>query len=282
MRIDDLLTEGDGLLRLADHPRSARTIHRAAASGRVVAILPGVFVAPERQASPSVRIRAACAWSAKGTIHGLTAVQLHLRLPVTLPIRLRAPYRGDPPDWLRVSLGTVNRPIDQQGIRVATAAHAVVEVAAIDNGEAAFRALRRRLVRPEHLLAVLSEFRGSPGNLERARVIGLASHNPWSYGEALLHELLRAAHLDGWVANRPLRIQGQLVFPDILIAAHRLAIEFDGEAVHSGHDQFEDDRRRQNLLVLGGLRVLRFTWEAVTKHPDEVVATIRAAVAAVS
>ena len=91
MRIDDLLVDSE-VIRLSDHPRTARTIQRAAARGRLVAILPGVFVPPDRGGAVATRIRAACAWSRQGCLHSLTAVQLHLSLPVTLPIRLRASY----------------------------------------------------------------------------------------------------------------------------------------------------------------------------------------------
>ena len=59
----------------------------------------------------------------------------------------------------------------------------------------------------------------------------------------------------------------------------RIAIEVDGRAFHSDRRSFEHDRRRQNLLVLDGWLVLRFTWEQITRDPGGVVACIRAAVA---
>jgi very-short-patch-repair endonuclease len=277
--IDELLQRTDGVIRLRDYPRSARTIQRAAASGRVVAILPGVFVSPERHASTAIRIRAACAWSSAGSIHGLTAAQLHLRRPVTLPIRLRAPWRGEPPAWLQVSTGKVARPIEESGLRIATAAHAVVELAEADGGEAVFAALRKRLVTPIQLIEVLTEFAGSRGSRTRRTVVESAASNPWSFGEARLHDLLRHAGIGGWVANEAVRVAGRLVFPDVRFPEHSLVLEFDGEAFHSDHEQFEEDRVRQNILVLGSFRVLRFTWEAVTLHPETVIRTVRTALA---
>lgn len=245
----------------------------------MTAILPGVFAAPESAGRASTRIRAACAWSPAGVIHGLTAVQLHLRHPVTEPICLKAAWPGRPPRWLRVTIGTVADPIEDVGVRVATVAHAVTELAPTDRGESAFEALRRRLVSPEQLLAALPAFKGSTGNLERRRVIGEAARNPWSYGEVRLHDLVDKAAVGPWVANEPLWVGGRLVAPDVRLVGTDLVLEFDGEAVHSTHQQFEDDRHRQNLLVLGRFRILRFTWEMVTQQPDEVVATIRAAAA---
>lgn len=211
-------------------------------------------------------------------IHGRTAAQLHLRQPVSLPIRLRAPYRGtNLPAWLRVSVGTVTDPLVGAGVRVATAAHCAVELAGSDRGETIFEMLRRGLVTTEQLDLVRSEFSGTLGNRERTAVVKAALDNPWSFGEVKLQDLLRKARISGWVANRGLWVLGHLLFPDIRFREQRLVLEFDGEAVHSSHDQFEDDRRRQNLLVLAGFRVLRFTWEAVTQRPEQVIETIRMA-----
>ena len=279
MRIDDLLERADGVIRLRDHPACARTIQRAAVRGTLVAILPGIFVRPERETSTAIRIRAACAWSSIGAIHGLTAAQLHLRRPVTLPIRLRAPWRGDPPAWLRVSYGMVLQPLEESGLRVATAAHSVVELAAEDAGEAVFEALRSRLVTPGQLIEVLPEFAGSRGARVRRAVVESAASNPWSYGEARLHDLLRRSGISGWVANEAMRVAGRVVFPDVRFRGNNLVLEFDGEAFHRDHEQFEEDRIRQNALVLGGFRVLRFTWEAVTLHQDTVIRSVRAALA---
>ncbi len=225
-----------------------------------------------------MRMRAACAWSRTGVIHGRTAAQLYLRQPVTLPICLRAVHGGDHlPRWLRVSEGQVPQPLVDNGIRVTSPVHCAVELAAEDGGEVLVEMLRKRLFAPAQLLEAASYFSGSPGNQRRARVVNAALDNPWSIGELKLQDLLRAAGIKGWVANRPLRIRGRLVFPDVRFPAQRLVLEFDGEAVHGDHAPFEDDRRRQNLLVLEGYRVLRFTWEMVVRHPEEVIAIVREA-----
>ena len=278
MRIHELLDQCDGVIRLRDHRPAARTVHRAAAVGVVTPILPGIYVSAERATAASIRLRAACAWSSTGVIHGRTAAELHLRQPVSLPIRLRARHRGEHvAPWLQVSVGRVANPLVSGDFRVATAAHSSVELAATDGGEAIFEMLRRRVIVPADLADVRGEFAGTPGNRVRATVVAAAIDNPWSFGELRLHEVLRKARIAGWVANRPLRVGGQYVIPDVWFEQERLVLEFDGEAVHTTHEQFEDDRRRQNLLVLGRCRVLRFTWEAVTRRPEDVVRTVRAA-----
>jgi very-short-patch-repair endonuclease len=71
-----------------------------------------------------------------------------------------------------------------------------------------------------------------------------------------------------------IRARIDLAFVDL-----RIAIEVDGFAYHSDRSRFQRDRSRQNLLVGLGWTVLRFTWEDVTRRPDEVIQMIRAALA---
>lgn len=47
---------------------------------------------------------------------------------------------------------------------------------------------------------------------------------------------------------------------------------------HTGTEVFETDRRRQDLLVLAGWLVLRFTWTMIEEHPEEVIAMVREAI----
>lgn len=62
---------------------------------------------------------------------------------------------------------------------------------------------------------------------------------------------------------------------DVCYPAHRLFIEGDGFGVHGTRTAFEEDRWRQNLLVVDGWRVLRFTWRQLLQRPAEVAAHIR-------
>ena len=91
---------GNDLIRLADHPRSRATIHRAARAGVITSVLPGIYTRQGREGSPAIRIRAACLWSPKGAIHGLTAVQIQpagfRRVRATAPWRWTARWRPSP------------------------------------------------------------------------------------------------------------------------------------------------------------------------------------------
>ncbi len=82
--------------------------------------------------------------------------------------------------------------------------------------------------------------------------------------EPVLHHNVRAA--DGrFIA------EVDLAYPEL-----RIAIELDG-GVHRDREVFERDRPRQNRLVLEGWTVLRFTWDTLVRHPERIVAEVRAA-----
>jgi very-short-patch-repair endonuclease len=70
--------------------------------------------------------------------------------------------------------------------------------------------------------------------------------------------------------------RGQHPRVDFLWPEHRLVVEVDGWRAHGHRVAFQRDRANGNVLVLAGLRVLRFTWDDVTRRPDRVAAQIRA------
>jgi very-short-patch-repair endonuclease len=94
-----------------------------------------------------------------------------------------------------------------------------------------------------------------------------------------MHRLLRSAGVTGWKANQPVTIDASTYYVDLLFRGSRLLIEIDGREHHVGQEVFETDRWRQNLLVLDGWCVLRFTWTMLMERPDEVMAMIRSALA---
>ena len=123
----------------------------------------------------------------------------------------------------------------------------------------------------------LEQYPGRRGN-KRLRVFaGNAAKGILSPAEELAHEILTNAGVTGWEADVTLRDDlGILARVDIYFAAARLAIEIDGKNFH-GADRFQADRTRDNLLISAGYRVLRFTWEDLTRRPRLVVARIEEA-----
>ena len=68
---------------------------------------------------------------------------------------------------------------------------------------------------------------------------------------------------------------------DAAYPSERLAIEWDSLRWHLQESAFNRDRVRDREAIVHGWRILRFTWKDVTERPDEVVATIRKALALV-
>ncbi len=108
------------------------------------------------------------------------------------------------------------------------------------------------------------------------RLLQAADHGARSAAERLLLKLLRDAGVTGWRANHP--VGGYRV--DVAFPLAHVAIEVDGFAFHSGAEEFQIDRMRQNRIVLLNWQVLRFTWLDLTEYPDRVVAVIRSAISA--
>jgi very-short-patch-repair endonuclease len=100
---------------------------------------------------------------------------------------------------------------------------------------------------------------------------------PWSAAERSLHRLLRAAGITGWEANRPIILRDMTFYVDVIFRKLKLVIEIDGRLYHTGTEVFESDRWRQNLLILDGWLVLRFTRTMIEERPQEVIAMIREA-----
>ncbi len=72
----------------------------------------------------------------------------------------------------------------------------------------------------------------------------------------------RQVRLDWW-STMPHRV-------DALIVAWRLILEADGRPFHTKRADFERDRRRDNLAVAHGYRVMRFTHRMLTREPQVV------------
>lgn len=102
-----------------------------------------------------------------------------------------------------------------------------------------------------------------------------------SEAEQRMGALLDRSGTGPWERNVPVRDKTNRVIAEIDFAhpGLRIAIEVDGRAHHTGRTAFERDRERQNVLMLQGWLVLRFTWEQITMRPHEVLAAVRDAVA---
>jgi Protein of unknown function (DUF559)/Transcriptional regulator, AbiEi antitoxin/AbiEi antitoxin C-terminal domain len=126
---------------------------------------------------------------------------------------------------------------------------------AIENGK------HRRGVR--RLRAILVDWR-APGPVPDLR----------SALEAMLLPRLVAAGLPRPECNASIWLDGEQLLVDFFWPEQRLVVETDGGAVHGTPAAFQRDRRRDQLLLANGLRVLRITWVQLRDEPAEVIGRI--------
>jgi very-short-patch-repair endonuclease len=105
---------------------------------------------------------------------------------------------------------------------------------------------------------------------------GVSGGEPESVLEARMLRLLRTHDLPRPICQYEVRVGALLLgrvdfaYPDL-----RLAIEVDGYESHSSLTAFNKDRARQNDLVEAGWLILRFTWDDLLHHADQVAARLR-------
>jgi very-short-patch-repair endonuclease len=274
--IEAILAEA-GAISVRDHPRFRSELSRLKQAGMLDNPLPGSYL-PMDSRTRHGWLQAVCAWAGpKGTIHGRSAAGIwlpDLAGPVaflahpTLRSRrgVQICHRLVPAEFI----------VTKPGVRFASPAYAAVELAATDDGRAICEALRLGFADTNSLEAALQSLRGTRGHATRREAVAACADNPWSYAELRLHRILRETGITDWVANRPLRVGGRELWPDVRMRKRKLVIEFDGRAVHDRPAQFLADREWQNTLEAAGYHVLRFGWEHLDQ-PDYVVATTRAA-----
>ena len=227
---------------------------RAAAAGRTAAVLWGfdlvveptgveVDVAPDRGRVrlPGVSVRR----TSVGDVTELVVV------PGTSPLRVTRPLST-------VVACAMSLPLSQ-GVAVADSA------------------MRRGLVRRDDLVEAVAARRGAPGSRRLAAVVRWCDPVCGSVLESLLR-LLLAMH--GLVPPRTQHVVrdssgGFVGRVDLCWPGARLIVEADGRLWHDPDDARARDRRRGNDYARLGWRVLRFTWQDVVHHPDDVVATVR-------
>ena len=141
-------------------------------------------------------------------------------------------------------------------------------------------ALRRRLVSPGPLSAQIELLPTSPRRTRLRELVTLAD----PLAGSVLETLCRLALVDGGVrperTQYPVRDNGGLIGRvDFAWPTQRVIVEVDGFAFHADRESYRADRRRDNALLLGGWRVLRFCYEDVVGRPGFVAQVVRQALA---
>jgi very-short-patch-repair endonuclease len=137
-------------------------------------------------------------------------------------------------------------------------------------------ALHRRLVGLSELLSFAEAHRGAKGIATLRRAIELAEPATESPMETRLRMLLVVARLPRPRAQVRLHDQHGCFLgrPDLYYPEHKLGLEYDGGA---HRNNLVEDNRRQNRLLNGGFRLLRFTAADIYQAPESVIKQVRRA-----
>lgn len=270
----------EGVVARREHPDLAGAVDWLVRGGRLRSVLPGIYAATEQADDLRVRVRAVRRWDPDAVITGAAAARLTYSREVPVDVvEVATMRRGTHPGfWLRHRTVPEELVTHLHGLRVAVPALAALDLSDTAS-DALDEVLRRRAATLDGLWRAFELTRGRRGNGERLRHLLDSRDEPWSAAERLCHRLLRDAGVRGWESNLPVKSNGRLYFLDVAFGGVGLVVEIDGRLHEDDLDVFENDRWRQNDLVLDGWVVVRVTWKMLTQHPETVVETIRAALA---
>nr|NLI49130.1 DUF559 domain-containing protein [Propionibacterium sp.] len=274
------LAFGRGMIVLSEAPGLRHTIRRAVSRGELRLLLPGVYVATDRQPDALLRARAMMRVDPGAVITGAAAARLHGWQGVADPAvcDVATSFRGRSPDY-RFSRRRipVEQVVSRDGVRFASMALTALHLARQLGGGPLDEALRSG-VRLADLWEALEQCPGSPGNSRVRQLLADSRDEPWSEAERAAHRALRAARVRGWVANQPLLLAGRRRYLDLAFPQQRVAVEIDGRGFHCTWDQRVADMARDRELAAAGWRVLRFPAALVFAEPDRFVREVMAAV----
>jgi Protein of unknown function (DUF559)/Transcriptional regulator, AbiEi antitoxin len=267
---------------------SASAVRSRVAAGRLTRIHRAVYAVGHGRLTGRGRSMAAVLAYGPGTVISYrTAGGLHeirrdnrARIDVTVP---SASARSRP--GIDVHRSTTLEPIDiaiVDGIPCTSVARTLLDLAEVLDRRSVERAVdQAEVVQVFDLRAVNDVLQRSNGHRGVGVLRGiLAAYDGPTITRRELEErflaLCRAAPLPSPAVNDWIVLGDGVAYQvDFLWREQRLIVETDGWASHGTRQAFENDRRRDRLLLLAGYEVVRFTWRDVLDEPAEVGATIR-------
>lgn len=256
-------------------PAERLEIDRRVRNGGLRRVLPGIY-SPEETDTWLDRVMAAHLSRPRAVLTGPTAARLLFWDDLDDDDVHLAPARfNNPPTWIKASQTLIPRHLrERRGeLPVANPALATLQMVPLHGERALTEALRRRATTVADLRSALSAWGDRTGNRERRRLVNLVRDTPWSVLERQAHTDLRRARIQGWTANHRVRVAGRVFFIDIAFEDLKVGVELDGLAHHRTLEDLTRDTTRQNLLVLDGWLILRFT----SRNIDDMPSTIRRA-----
>lgn len=280
-----------GLVTRAEVPRhcTTRQLHWRLTTGAWVPVFPNVYRVAGAPETWRQKLEALAIWAGNGAVLShRSAAALHGfsrfdegALEVTLTSQQRAP-EGATVHRTRALLKSDVTEIDD--LPVTSAVRTLIDLspamdkytmrASLDQAlrkkwmtlDALRRAATLRKGRPgaPELLALIHEFDGGDGPTE-------------SELEALMLQVIDSSGLARPTVQKRGYSGEKRVRVDLFFEKGGVIIEGDGYEHHSGVDEFESERERNNLLTAGGFLVLHWTWRALHDQPEELVNQLLAA-----
>jgi very-short-patch-repair endonuclease len=245
-------------------------------SGSLIAVFRGVYSVGYRSPSVEARYMAAVKAAGKGAVlSGLAAAHLFGLVKGKAP-----PPEVSAPTMRRIKgVKTRRRRLERRhktvwrGIPVTTLPRTVIDLSSLlsldDLSRAFHEASVRYRITPDQVEAAIPGRQPGADNLRR--VLRGDAHVTLSKLERAFLRLLRAARLPLPVTNRP--AGGRYV--DCRWSKHGLTVELDSYRFHNTRLAWERDRRREREAYARGDQFRRFSYDDVTKRPEEVVAELR-------
>jgi very-short-patch-repair endonuclease len=276
-----LLLATEGVVVRRHHPKLIGVIDWLVRSGDLRPVLPGVYAEPEACDSIRTRISAVMHWDPDAVLIGAAAAWVsfwpEIRVSgITCSLRHhRQPQPGYEFTRRHIPAELV---INRAGLRYTAPALTALDLCGAMGGDAIDQALRSRATTLAQLYRAMELTAGRVGNRTKRQLLLDSREEPWSEAERSFHRLLRSAGITGWQANRSVVLDGSTFYVDVIFRKLKLVIEIDGRLYHTGTEVFETDRWRQDLLILNGWCVLRFTWTMIEEQPEKVLAMVHEAI----
>ncbi len=237
---------------------SRSTITRRTASGHLIRVLPGIY-ATEKPDYLDL-CTAVTLWKPNAVLSHLTAAWIWGLLAVE-PARVAATVtpstQRSAPDWVKIHRRRLPASDMCQGLAVVTLAQVFVDVAATLTGEELEQFFDTAIARPElrrRIASSCEKSRGMAGMKAVRRQLRLCCLGTRSEPERVVARAMSAR-------NFFMEINARVgpYFGDFVDYRARVIVEIDGREFHISGQAFDNDRRRQNRLVLAGWLVLRYS-----------------------
>jgi hypothetical protein len=267
------------------------TLARRVQKGHLVVVGKGLYVQPGVMEAERTTLLAAthaldaiASHQSAARLHGLDSVGSS---DITVTVPVRKSNRFGPATVHQLTDLEEGEVMMIRGIPTTDPTRTIIDLAAVLGSTALATILdeahRKGLTSYEKVAVRLESLarRGKPGvtklrSVLKPRLEGFVVSE--SALETRLHALISRAGLPLPTAQfRPPWLKSVNGRVDLAYVDERLIVEGDSRRFHGTPESFQADRHRDNLAQLAGWRILRFTWEDITRRPSYVVDSIRRA-----